>query len=169
MVNKTAVRAAGIVLLALIGTAHAQLDDTKAPITVSDLDAILQEEIMLKAMAARAKQQAELSRYAGSANLPHAAPARVPQIAWRRATASGWLAKFILGDGTAVIAGVGERLSGNFEITRIDADGVTLERNGQPLELTAAGASATADASEPNTPHGLSGRIPMTSMNSRPQ
>lgn len=130
-------------------TAHS----TKSPVTVSDLDAIMQEEIVLKASVNRAKQRAELGRYAGVAqSASHTSRALgLPQLAWRRSTSTGWLAKFILSDGASIIGGPGESLPGGFEISQIDERGVKLKRDGELIELTAA-ASATRQSPETARP-----------------
>ncbi len=133
-----------IALVVCIATPLAALANTegKSHITVSDLDAIMQEEIVLKAKAARAKQRAELGQYVSEAQSAGATSSILPQVAWRRSTASGWLAKFILIDGASLIAGVGERLPGNFVIAQIDERGVKLKRDGEVMDLSAASSSA---------------------------
>lgn len=140
-------------LVCLAGNpASAQTPNPKEPVTVSDLDAILQEEILLKAKANRAKQRAELGRYASQAQTA-TATGGLPQLSWRRSTASGWLAKFILNDGASIIAGVGEPLPGGYTVARIDQDGVELAHDGERIELTAAAAGSPIKASpQPMSP-----------------
>lgn len=131
-------RIAVALMICLVSTvAGAQTSDTVEPITVSDLDAILQEEILLKAMASRAKQRAELGRYASEAQSVSASNG-LPQLSWRRSTASGWLAKFVLSDGASIIAGEGEPLPGGYTVARIDQEGVELMQDGERIELSAA-------------------------------
>lgn len=139
----------------VVASAQAQKTDAIEPVTVSDLDAILQEEILLKAKANRAKQRAELGRYATDA-LAATASNGLPQLSWRRSTASGWLAKFILSDGASVIAGVGEPLPGGYTVARIDQDGVELSQQGERIELTAAAANTPArGTSAPSSAAGM--------------
>lgn len=137
---------------AVISPAVAQANEVVAPITVGDLDAIMQEEIILKAKANREKQRAELGRYDSPAGAASVGSRSLPQLAWRRSTASGWLAKFVLADGASLIASKGEHLPGGYVVAQIDDNGVKLERNGELVELTAAvsGARSTEPTSQPS-------------------
>lgn len=136
----------------LSGSAWAQAispQAVKVPVTVSTLDAIMQERIVYKAMADRAKERAELGRY-DDKPVPGstlASAATLPQLAWRRATASGWLAKFVLTDGSSLIAGVGEPLPGGLTVAEINGEGVKLKRGDELVELTAATTQARPAAS----------------------
>ncbi len=155
MVNKRNALPMLALAVCLASSAAAQSTNTgKAQVTVSDLDAIMQEEIVLKAMANRAKQRAELGRYNGAAQDTILADHSLPQLAWRRSTATGWLAKFVLDNGASLIAGVGERLPGDLEIAQIDERGVKLKRGGEIIELTAAasGARPSTEAGRPEPP-----------------
>lgn len=123
------------------GVGHADLLESKAPITVSDLDAVMQEGILLKAQADRERQRAELGKFKSATESIGISGAQEPRLAWRRSTASGWLAKFILADGASVIASVGEQLPGGYMVAQINADGVQLERDGIRVDPTAAPSS----------------------------
>lgn len=112
--------------------------DEKAPVTVSDLDAILQEEILLKAMANRAKQRAELGKFKSEAQTSDLSNPSLPQLAWRRPTVSGWLAKLYLGDGSSLIASEGDVLPGGYFVEQINEHGVKVKRNDQVIDLAAA-------------------------------
>lgn len=134
--------AAGVLVTAMVSLpAVAQDTDSavKAAVTVSDLDAIMQEEILLKAMAARAKQRAELDRYPDTTGDVGPTQSPAPHVAWRRATASGWLAKFMLAGGETMIAGVGDTLPGGYAVTQINAGGVKVRLADTVIELSAAG------------------------------
>lgn len=138
--------AAGVLVAAMVGLpAVAQDTDpaAKAAVTVSDLDAIMQEEILLKAMAARAKQRAELDRYPDTTGNVGVTQSPAPNVAWRRATASGWLAKFMLAGGETMIAGVGDTLPGGYAVTQINAGGVKVRLADTVIELSAAGTQSS--------------------------
>lgn len=135
--------------LAMVALCHVSpgFADTPRHITVSDIDAIMQEEILTKAMAGLAKQRAELAKYPGSSGAHEPAAAAVgplPQLSWRRATASGWLAKFVLPGGASMIAAVGETLPGGFFVESIDANGVKLRAGSETIELAASATPAVA-------------------------
>lgn len=136
--------------MALPTLGHAQTE--KPPVTVSDLDAILQEEILLKAMASRAKQRAELGRFDSAAQTADLTNPTLPQLAWRRSTASGWLAKLYLNDGSSVIVSHGELLPGGYVVAQINENGVKLKHNDELIDLTAAssGASTPSQNSTPS-------------------
>lgn len=130
-----------VLSLVLISPTSAQVDtppSSKAAITVSDLDAIMQEEILLKALANRARQRAELGRFDSEVEAAGLSRPSVPRLAWRRSTASGWLARFILADGASVIASTGEQLPGGYTVAQINDTGVKLKRDGDLIDLTAA-------------------------------
>lgn len=117
--------------------------------TVSDLDAIQQDEILLRAQAARAKQRAELNQYPGEAvGVRPAVPTSLPDVAWRRATASGWLGKFVLPGGASTIAGVGDALPGGYVVAEINAAGVKLRQGDEVFDLHPA-LSATPTTTRP--------------------
>ncbi|AEC18868.1 hypothetical protein PT7_0328 [Pusillimonas sp. T7-7] len=164
MVNKSGAAGVALLILALWGPALAQPPESgTAAVTVSDLDAIMQEEILLKAKAARAKQQAEFDRYVDEAEAGGRIQVSLPQVAWRRSTASGWLAKFVMADGAAVIAGRGEKLPGGYEVSHIDQQGVKVRRNDELFELSgAASSSRSADApTRAESLPGLPGAFPL--------
>lgn len=137
MVNKLRMAMAVAAFGLFMPSAHA--DNTRAHITVSDLDAVMQEEILVKARASLAKQQAELDRYPGTSATPNttAMHTPLPQVAWRRATANGWLAKFLFSTGVSTIASVGEVLPGGYIVDQIDAAGVSLRSGDEIVELSA--------------------------------
>lgn len=151
MVNKQRAMALFVLAACLSSSARAQTASTqerKEPVTVSTLDAIMQERIVLKAMADRAKERAELGRY-DDKPVPGstlASASTLPQLAWRRATASGWLAKFVMNDGSSLIAGVGEPLPGGLTVAEINGEGVKLKRGDELVELTAATTQARSAA-----------------------
>ena len=92
----------------------------QAPLTVGLLDSIMQEEILYKAQVARAKQQAELAKFSSTPSSSRTGVTdALPSVAWRRATANGWLAKFVFHDGTSMIAGRGQQLPGGMEVAPI--------------------------------------------------
>lgn len=150
--------------LSLPTLGHAQTD--KPPVTVSDLDAILQEEILLKAMANRAKQRAELGRFDSAAKTADLTNPTLPQLAWRRSTASGWLAKLYLNDGSSVIVSRGGLLPGGYTVAQIDEDGVKLKHNDELIDLSAAssGTPSQSQTSAAMTPQPFvpppQGRLP---------
>ena len=145
--------------LALPTLGHTQTD--KPPVTVSDLDAILQEEILLKAMANRAKQRAELGRFDSAAQTADLTNPTLPQLAWRRSTASGWLAKLYLGDGSSLIASRGDVLPGGYVVEQINEQGVKLKRDDEVVDLTSASSRPrTPTPAEPNTLPGPASYIP---------
>lgn len=125
-------------LLVAANPSLAETSEAAKPVTVSDLDAIMQQEILYRAKVARAKQHAELSKYPDSAEDALRQTTDIPQIAWRRATAGGWMAKFVFKDGSSVIASPGEPLPGGMQVAQINERGVKLRRDGALIELTAA-------------------------------
>ena len=152
MVNKrtTLLLMAVINVLAVPLSSHAQ--STKPPLTVSELDAIMQEEILLKAKANRAKQRAELGRFDSAAQTADVANPTLPQLAWRRSTATGWLAKLYLSDGSSVIASRGDMLPGGYVVDQINEQGVKIKRNDELIDLTAASSgSRTSEQAKPQT------------------
>ncbi|TFL14083.1 hypothetical protein CSC67_07915 [Pusillimonas caeni] len=109
----------------------------QGPLTVGHLDAIMQEEILYKAQVARAKQHAELAKFESASSKTRAIDSfALPNVAWRRATASGWLAKFVFQDGTSMIAGRGEPLPGGLEVAHITEGGIQLKHNGRLIDLS---------------------------------
>lgn len=152
--------------------------------TVGDIDAVMQDKILLDALASRAEARAKLYRLDPRASSGAAAPvataagvgtASIPALAWRRPTASGWLAKFVYANGAFAVAGLNETLPGGLKVARIDANDVELtdadgrkisviparlaghaEVSGQKSAQTAAGRTATRDQSgfalPPSTP-----------------
>ena len=151
MVNKhrTLLLVAAACVLTLPVSGHAEA--TKPPVTVSDLDAIMQEEILFKAMANRAKQQQELVRFDSPAHTSTAASSILPHLAWRRSTASGWLAKLVTAEGASLIVSRGDPIPGGYVVEQINDEGVKLKRNGEVIDLTAA-SSGIRPSSQPPAP-----------------
>lgn len=126
-------------------------DAHPTPVTVGDLDAIMQQEILLKAMADRAKQQAALDQYGNAGQNTRTLSNQPPRLAWRRASASGWLAKFILADGSSIIAGEGETLPGGYVVAQISGQQVELKQDGHLIQLSGSATPArpTAKSTDP--------------------
>lgn len=107
-------------------------------VTVGDIDAIMQDKVLLDALLARAKARAELNQLeANLTPMPAAMPntagnatahpsINLPTTAWRRPTAAGWFAKFVYPNGGFAVAGIGETLPGGLKVVRIDADDVQI-------------------------------------------
>lgn len=159
MVNKhrtlLLVAAACVLSLPVTGRAEA----TKPPVTVSDLDAIMQEEILFKAMANRAKQQQELGRFDSPTHTSTAASSILPHLAWRRSTASGWLAKLVTAEGASLIVSRGDPIAGGYVVEQINDEGVKLKRNGELIDLTAA-SSGTRSSGQPTAPGAMNASAP---------
>lgn len=110
------------------------------PVTVGDIDAVMQDKILLDALSARAKARAELNQLdaqlpltpasihtaASPANATANLSANLPMTAWRRPTSAGWVAKFVYPNGAFVVASIGEMLPGGLKVVRIDDNDVQI-------------------------------------------
>ena len=113
-------------------------DDTpRSPLTVSDIDAVMQDEILLKAMVQRAKQRHDLSQYSDGEASGLVAPT-LPHVQWRRATAAGWVAKFVYDGGDSVVAGIGQSLPGGYKVSVLSDAAVKITRGGEVFDLLSA-------------------------------
>jgi type IV pilus biogenesis protein PilP len=109
-----------------------------APLTVGDIDAVLQEEIYFKALVERNRAEAELNKARGvgaSANLQQPA---APQLVWRRATADGWVAKLQFSSGATALVRTGDNIPGGFKAIRVNADAVVVVRGAEEITLSPA-------------------------------
>lgn len=110
-------------------------DETPKPaVTVSELDAVMQQEILYKAMTQRAQQRAALAKYSDGDNASLITPS-LPRVLWRRASTAGWIGKFSFDGGTAVVAGRGDMLPGGFTVSEINDRTVQVTRDGKSFNL----------------------------------
>lgn len=124
---------------------------TYSPLTVGDLDAVMQEEIYFKALAERNKAEAALNQAKGGATGTEPKQPAAPQLVWRRATADGWVAKLSFSSGSSALARVGDMLPGGFKTVRVDADNVVISRGGQDFVLGPLSPNSKAAARAPAT------------------
>lgn len=117
------------------------------PLTVSDIDAVMQDEILLKAMVQRAKQRHDLSQYSDGQASGLVAPT-LPHVQWRRATAAGWVAKFDYDGGDSVVAGIGDSLPGGYTVAVLSDAAVKIKRGGAIFDLLSAAPGKPAPASD---------------------
>lgn len=121
-------------------------DDTpRPPLTVSDIDAVMQDEILLKAMVQRAKQRHDLSQYSDGQSSGLVAPT-LPRVQWRRATAAGWVAKFVYDGGDSVVAGIGQSLPGGYTVSALSDTAVKITRGRAVFDLLSAAPEKPASA-----------------------
>ncbi|WP_454688244.1 hypothetical protein [Achromobacter aloeverae] len=112
--------------------------ERSAPVTVGDIDAIMQDEILLRALNSRAEQRAKLNQYETPPAELSSSSSLVPRLAWRRRTTAGWVAKFVYANGSATIAGVRDSLPGGFQVTKVGPDEVRIKRGSEDINLSAA-------------------------------
>lgn len=142
----------------------------RAPVTVGDIDAVMQDKILLDALASRAQARAKLYQAdprasSGAAASMDAAAApgadSIPALAWRRPTASGWLAKFVYANDAFAVAGLNETLPGGLKVTRIDANQVELTgADGRKISVIPARLAGRAETPGQKTAQTPAGRTP---------
>ncbi|WP_299454202.1 hypothetical protein [uncultured Pigmentiphaga sp.] len=137
-------KVAGLALafLSLSAPVHAQESPAgstpEAPLTLGDIDRIMQDEIRLKALVARAEQQALLEKLAAGESGADVRP-EPPRLVARRATTAGWVGTFLYPGGRAAMADVGDILPGGYRVDALDEGTLALSYNGQLAELAGAG------------------------------
>lgn len=127
-------------------------DTPRPPLTVSDIDAVMQDEILLKAMVQRAKQRHDLSQYSDGQASGLVAPT-LPHVQWRRATAAGWVAKFVYDGGDSVVAGIGQSLPGGYKVSTLSDAAVRVTRGGMVFDLLSAAPGKPAPANNAPQSH----------------
>lgn len=142
----------------------------RAPVTVGDIDAVMQDKILLDALASRAEARAKLYQLdprassgaaASVATTAGAGTDLIPALAWRRPTASGWLAKFVYANDAFAVAGLNETLPGGLKVTRIDANQVELTgADGRKISVIPARLAGRAETSSHKASQAPAGRTP---------
>ncbi|WP_019939851.1 hypothetical protein [Bordetella sp. FB-8] len=123
-------------------------DETPKPaVTVSDLDAVMQQEILYKAMTQRAQQRAALAKYSDGDNASLITPS-LPRVLWRRASTAGWVGKFSFDGGTTVVAGRGDMLPGGFTVSEINDRTVQVTRDGKSFNLLSVDVPTSSQAED---------------------
>lgn len=134
------------------------------PVTVGDIDAVMQDKILLDALSARAKARAELNQFDAQLPLTPAAihtaasppnatalSANLPMTAWRRPTSAGWVAKFVYPNGAFVVASIGEMLPGGLKVVRIDDNDVQIaDAAGKKVSVAPARLAVQVKAGKPD-------------------